>query len=65
MSLGQKIAGLCRELRSFEVFTGQRSAHNLPGINAVALIYWWMTLATKTPNTCGEGACPRSAAQQS
>ncbi|MBD9607741.1 putative MFS family arabinose efflux permease [Pseudomonas sp. PvR086] len=34
------------------------------GISAVALIYWWLTLATKTPNTCGEGACSRSAAQQ-
>jgi protein-S-isoprenylcysteine O-methyltransferase Ste14 len=35
------------------------------GINAVALLFWWRTLPTKTPNTCGEGACSRSTAQQS
>jgi hypothetical protein len=32
------------------------------GINAVALIYWWLTLAPQTLESCGEGACSRSAA---
>jgi len=32
------------------------------GINAVALGYWWLTLAPQTLESCGEGACSRSPA---
>jgi len=31
------------------------------GINAVALLYWWRTLATKTPQSCGSGLARESA----